>query len=152
MHLKAKLEFIWWVITAVVICGILYPIYVTDLSYPFWYHNILFIIVSITLTRYIFLLKYTWLAQRHKIKLVLLFLSIPSIFYLISTLNFFQTFMDAHGLESLFNNHPLKFINHLTKYIRSEMLFFGTASLISAVIFPFRMLVSIWRNRNRGTV
>jgi hypothetical protein len=40
----------------------------------------------------------------------------------------------------------------MMNYIRSEMLLFGVAGIISSVIFPFRMLMSVWRYRNQGRV
>jgi hypothetical protein len=32
------------------------------------------------------------------------------------------------------------------------MYFFGAASLVVTALLPLRLLLSVWRNRNRGTV
>jgi hypothetical protein len=37
-------------------------------------------------------------------------------------------------------------------YIRNQMFFFGMGSILSCVLLPFRLILSIWRGRNRGTV
>jgi hypothetical protein len=37
-------------------------------------------------------------------------------------------------------------------YIKHEMIFFGVGSLITGVWLPLRMIRSLWRMRNKGTV
>jgi len=85
-------------------------------------------------------------------KLVLLFLCIPVLFYLISQINSFQTYMDEEGIESILPSLTLEEQASLGSYIRTEMVFFGVGAAVSALIFPFRMVISVWRTRNRGTV
>ncbi len=147
-----RLELLWWLLTVLVAVGLLFPILREIPNYPFLLLNLVFIIVLITFARYIFLLKHTFLAKRQKLKVVLLFLCIPLIFYLINGINYFQTFLDEQGVESFMSDLPFESQAPLAEYIRTEMIFFGVGSLISAVMMPFRMLVSIWRLKNRGTV
>jgi hypothetical protein len=40
----------------------------------------------------------------------------------------------------------------MTQYIRSEFLFFGVGSVIVSILLPFRMIISVWRTKNKGTV
>ena len=40
----------------------------------------------------------------------------------------------------------------LINYIKNEMIFFGVGSIITGIILPFRMIISLWRMRNKGTV
>lgn len=149
-NLSLKLELIWWFFTLIVIVAVLFPIYSSVTNYPFWWTNILFIITFITLTRYVFLLRHTFLAKQQKLKVVLFFLSIPIVFFLISQVHFFQSFLDEQGVESFLGNMTLEKRNSMINFVRTEMMLFGIGSVIIAVIFPFRMLFSVWTFRNRG--
>jgi uncharacterized membrane protein YbaN (DUF454 family) len=53
-----------WLITALVVAGVLYPVLTTVSSYPFLLTNIIFIVAFITFARYIFQLKHSFLAHR----------------------------------------------------------------------------------------
>jgi FlaA1/EpsC-like NDP-sugar epimerase len=150
--LSFKLEMIWWVFTIILLVVVLFPVYNNVTNYPFWGSNILFIIAFITLSRYIFLLRHTFLAENQKIKVLLFFLSIPVVFFLISQVHYFQTFLDEKGVESFLGEMNLIDRNRMTAFIRTEMLFFGIGSVVTAIIFPFRMLGSVWLLKNRGTV
>ncbi len=148
-----KLEILWWIITAIIVLGVLYPIYskVPD-NYPFYFANILFIVVFITFTRLIFLLKFSFLANWEKIKIALITITPILLFFLVNELNFFQTFLDEKGVENFLAKMSIPEQETMRKYITAEMLLFGVGSIITAVILPIRLLMSIWRVRNRGTV
>lgn len=150
--LALRMELIWWVFTIIVLGGVLFPIVTKITHYPFLWTNVIFVVLFITMARYIFLLKHTFLAKKQWVKFTLLFLCIPLIFWLINSLNYFQTFLDEEGVESFMPLLSLEEQSSLGRYVRSEMIFFGVGSLVSAVIFPVRMLISFWRTRNRGTV
>ncbi len=147
-----QLELIWWLFTALVILAVLIPVYSSVPNYVFWTSNILFILFFITLTRYIFLLPFTFLARRQGGKIGMVFLMIPIIWYCVEQLNYFQTFLDENGVEALTGPMSFQKQQAMARYIHSEMLLFGVGAVISAVVFPFRMLLSVWRQRNRGTV
>ena len=147
-----RLELLWWLLTALVVVGLLYPILRDIKDYPFLVLNIVFIVTSITFARYIFLLKHTFIAKRQWAKVVLVFLCIPIILYLVNGINYFQTFLDEKGIESFMSGIDLEKQYALVSYIRNEMIFFGVGSLISAIIMPFRLLISVWRLHNRGTI
>lgn len=151
-NLATRLELIWWVVTAIVIVGALFPVYRTLDGYPFLLVNISFIVIFITLTRYIFLLKHTFLAKRQRLKVVLLFLCIPLAFYLIDQINHFRAFLDEDRFEPFVKDLPILTRSQILQYITAEYLFFSVGALISTIVFPFRMLISVWRTRNRGTV
>jgi len=151
-QLLIQLEIIWWSVTAVVVFGVLLPIKSYWSIYPFLWSNIIFIIVLLTLARYIFLLPYTFLAHRQRLKVVLFFLCIPLVFLLTQELNRFQLFLDYNGTGALLGQPTLLENKGLTAYIYNEMLLFGVGSIISGVVFPLRLLLSVWRKRNRGTV
>ncbi len=150
--LTGQLELIWWVFTGILILGILYPILSKVDSYPFLMTNIVCVIIFVTFTRYIFLLKYTFWAHSTYAKIGLIVACLPLLFYLISEMNAFQTYMGEEGLETFMPQLDYEGQESLGKYIRNEMILFSTGSIISAVILPLRLLLSIWRGLNRGTV
>jgi len=150
--LSFQLEILFWLFTAIVIVAFVYPIYKTGAAFPFYVTLAMFIAVFITLTRYIFMLKFTFLSHNKWIKAILIAASIPFVFFLISQLNTFQTFYNEQGLDQFFRFMPLIERIDLQNYIRTTIVFFGTASAIAAIIFPFRLMISIWRNFNRETV
>jgi len=147
-----RLELIWWLVTAVIVAGVLFPLRAYWSDYPFLLTNIIYIIVFVTLTRYIFLLPFTFLAHRQTLKLVLIFLCIPLVFLLVQELNAFQTYLDYYGPEALLGKDNLEISDSIIRYTYNEMMLFGMGSIISGVVFPFRLVISIWRGRNRGTV
>ncbi len=151
-NLLLSLELVWWIVTFIVLGAVLYPIISNVDDYPFLIQNIVFIIAFITLTRHLFFLKHSLIAKKQLVKIALIFLSIPFIFFLIYQLNLFQTYLDEKSMDEFmtgmnFTNKPW-----LIRFIRTEMLFFGVGSIITAVFFPIRMLISIWRTKNRDSV
>jgi hypothetical protein len=150
--LQIRMELLWWVFTAIVIFGVLYPILKNVDHYPFLIPNIIFIIVFITFARYIFLLKHTFLAQRQTLKVIIFFLCLPLFFYLSGEINSVRAYLDENGIDALVKNLPYEEHWGFANYIKTQMNFFGSAGLVVTVLLPFRLLISIWRNRNRGTV
>ncbi len=149
LKLKLVFELLSWVICALLVLICLIPIYQNVPDYPFYYLTTLFIVCFWTLGRYIFFTKFAWFSHLQYVKTGLIFISIPLIFHLISQLNYFQTFMDEKGINSFLghftNMEKLDFYNF---YIRNINIFFGVGSIITALIFPFRLLKSIWTLRN----
>ena len=150
MHTKGSLEILFWLLTAVLAAVVLLPILSSVPAYPFLTPNLVFVVSFVTLTRYLFLLPHTFLAKRQWLKGVCLFLCIPLAFYIIQELNRFQTFLDEQGFAALLGTMPTARQPAMGRYIRSEMLLFGVGSAISCILFPFRMMQSIWLTRNRG--
>lgn len=149
--LVLRLESIWWIATAILLFVLIYPIYSSSPDFPFLTSNILSILVFVTLTRHIFLLKHSFLGYAQWAKVALIVICIPLFIYLIQELNAFERFADEIGIQSLFTNLPEQGQSTMVEYTKSEYLFFGVGSLITVVIFPFRMLISFWRTYNHGT-
>lgn len=145
-------ESLWWLFTALIVAVVLYPIYREIPAYPFWWINIIAIVVFITATRYIFLLKFTPIARWQVVKAVLVLLCVPLIFNLVNNVNFFQTYLDEQGILSFMGHLSPDRIDELDKYIRAQMVLFGVGSIIASVILAFRLIISIWRFRNKGTI
>jgi len=150
--LKVTLELVWWVITAIVVWAVLQPIYRVMYLWPFEWTNVLFVGALITLTRYIFLLKHTFISNQQVLKIVLMFLMFPLTFLLIERVNEFLVFIEEQTWEPLTGHLPAGQQPAIQDYIWGEMLFFGVGSAIAAPAFAVRMMLSIWRTRNRGTV
>ncbi len=149
-RLSIGLELVWWLVTLIVLVAVLLPIWNKFPNYPFWAINIVFVVAFITFSRYIFLLKHTFFSDRFWFKIVFLFLCLPMGFYLIDFVNHFQTYMDENSLQPLMDGLSYDERENLTSYIRNELLFFGSGSVIACGIFMFRLVYSIWRRRNRG--
>ncbi len=154
LRLKLTLELVWWVATAILAVLVLFPILRVFDNYPFLFANILFIFIFVTFTRYIFLLKNTFLARLTPVKLLLIAACLPLLFYLIGQVYGFQMFLDEQGSQTLLSlkylreQVPVTRESGLLGYIRTEMLFFGVGSVITTIIMPFRMILSIWRTYN----
>ena len=150
--LAIGLELVWWLVTGVVVMAVLLPIYQMVPDYPFWSYNILYIALLITYTRYMFLLRYTWFARLFWVKIIFIFTSVPVTFLLIEGINLFQVYLDEEGMYAFLNHLSLKEAETMSVYIRTQMIFFGTGTVIASIAWPIRLIISIWRVRNRGTV
>lgn len=151
-RLKLILEIVSWILTALVVTFFLLPITRKIYQYPFLQMNILFIVVFITLTRYIFLLKHTFFAYSQWFKVLLIFACVPGFLYTLRSFKSFQEYLGEKGVEGFMFHLPHLQQVPLAKYVTAEMIFFGAGSLLTIIIFGFRMLISIWRLHNKGTV
>ncbi len=153
MQSKLTLEALSWLITAVLALLVLLPIYSQiGTGYPYYTPNLIFIITFITFTRYIFLLRHTPFAYNPIIKIFFIFIPIPLFFYSVDALYDFQRFLDEDGVVSILGNLNGTSQYNLSKYIKYQKLFFGTGAILTLVLLPIRMMVSLWRRKNRGTV
>ena len=145
---KLALELVGWLITAVIVVGALAPIYLMEIDFPFYWTNAAFIVVFVTFTRYIFLLKHTWLHAFTYIKVAIIGLSVLIVVSLVNWLFDFNRFIDEQGLQEL--TYQLKFRdqNAISKYIKNEVLLFGVGAVVAAIILPLRLLISVWKDFN----
>ncbi len=146
------LEIVWWILTAVIVWAVLWPIHKAMHVWPFERSNIVFVVVLITLSRYIFLLPHTFIARMQEVKVVLILLMFPLTFLLIEAVNDFMVYIEENTWDGLTGHLPLANKTAIEEYIWAEMLFFGVGSFIAAPVFAVRLLISVWRTRNRGTV
>ena len=151
MNQKVAFELIWWLITAVLCVIFIYPIYskLGD-QFKFYFENIAFIILFVTGFRFVFFTKYHWFAESNKVKLVMIFLSIPLFMFLVGRLWDFQAFLDEYGMYSMMEGLHADDQISLTRYIKTEMIFNWSGAIICTVISPFKMLRSIWIYKNRN--
>ena len=149
---KIKIEILWWVFTGVLILGVLFPIWLKAPLFPFFIENTILIAAFVTFTRYIFLLPSTLIARLKWIKVIIIAVAAILFFVLTTALGDFNNFLEEEGLQTIVPHLHVKEQKRMMNYIQNEMIFFGVGSIISGVILPFRMIVSLWRMRNRGTV
>jgi hypothetical protein len=152
LRLKILLELIWWVFTVVLIWLVLRPIQKSIYEFPFYEWNIIFIIAFVTLTRLAFLLPYTFLARTMWIKVAIILLTPLLSYYLWGGMSLVRNFIDEEGLQSIMKHLVDADQDRLSRYIRKELLFFGVGSVAASIAFAIRMLISIFRMRNRGTI
>ncbi len=142
----------WWMVTAIVLVIVLLPIQsAIGEDYFFYRQNILIIILAITLIRYIFLLKHHWISSSKWFKALFIFAPIPIFFFLIGAFSEFQAFSDEKGINTILTKLPYKKQQALATFIRSEIVLFWSAAFLANLFMPFRMLISIWREINKGT-
>jgi hypothetical protein len=73
-------------------------------------------------------------------------------FLLVEQITNFQTYLDEQGIDALVGHIPFAKREGMVSYIRNQMLLFGVGSCISTFFLFFRLIISVWRVRNRGTV
>lgn len=154
--LGITLELIFWIVTAILCVGILYPIFNNFNNFPFLWQNTLAIVILVTYTRYTFLWRYTLFAKSTVIRLIFLVTAIPLVFYLIQNMNGFQSYLDDYGYDAFMEilKKPLTDDQKvgLLQYIRSEFVFFSTGAAIVGIVLPLRMILSFWRTKNNEGV
>ncbi len=153
MNSKLSFTLIAWLITALLVLLIMLPIYSQiGLDFPFYFENIIFIIIFATFTRWIFMMKFHWFSHNTKVKAVLVFAVIPLILLVVDSLWDFQRFMDEDGIYSIMDALPASRQSGLAQYIKTEMTLFWAGAFISSILLPLRMIASIWTQRHRGRV
>ncbi len=152
--LKIWMELTWWLITAVMIMVVLVYFNPLFVKKDFLVSNVIFIVVALTLSRYIFQMKHTFLADKIYIKILLIFLCIPLVFNVIERIQGFQSFVDLKGLGG-FNEYMVPGLgwelqSQIIEIFRLEYMFFGAWAMVAGLLFPIRLIISIWRNYNKA--
>lgn len=144
---------VWLAILSLILFLVLFPIYnaIGD-DYPFYWPNALFIIVTGICIRLIFFLEYSFIRKLKWIKLFIVFAIplclLPMSGYFVD----FQELINSRGLQSIMSHLSHKQQTSLSNYIRSEMTFFGSSAILSSIALIFRMIRSLWRQKNTGRI
>jgi len=149
---KLTFEIISLIGAAIIGVLLILPIIISSPNYQFLYSHFIFIFLFITFSRYIFFLKFTLFSRYTPVKLVFIFLTIPLAVLLTDEFSKFQEFSDTVGLQELVKNMNANKQSGMTAFIKNQMLFFGAGSVVATILLAFRMLISIWRVRNRDRV
>lgn len=149
---KTIAEIIWWIFTLLVIAIVLFPIWDNDIDFPFYFQNAFLIAIFITFTRYIFFLPLTFIARKKWIKVAIILSAVIFFFVMSTALSDFRNYVDERGLQTLVDHLHVTRQTRIIEYIKNEMIFFGVGGIITGIILPFRMIISLWRMKNKGTV
>jgi phosphoglycerol transferase MdoB-like AlkP superfamily enzyme len=149
---KIKLEVIWWCFTIILAFFVMLPIMRNVPAFPFFRINAVLIILGVTFTRYIFLLKHSLIARQSKWKMVVIAASTILVFILMTYIGEFNSYLKEEGLQGLLDHLPFNQQLKMLRYLKNEMTFFGVLALISAILLPFRLVISLWRTKNTGKV
>lgn len=146
-----RLEILLFVTIVVLALVVLLPIYLNFGRYPFLVSNVTAIAYMLIALRFTFLFKHSFFTHKIGFKGFIMVLSIPLFMYFLGNLNDFLRFCDELGLQSLLKES--KATNYgILGFIKGQYIFFVVSSLFLSIVFPLRMLISIWRVRNRNTV
>lgn len=156
---KFFMELLWWAVTAIAAWMATRPFWKYFDNDEYLIELTVYIVVLITVARYLFLLKYTFLARLQALKFILIFASIPLALWGVNEFFDFRDFYETQS-EGMIENQSY-FEEGLTFSKRYEVLqhlmpiysFFAWGAIITLFMMPFRLLVSYWRVYNKtGTV
>ena len=151
--MKVLLEVIWWLITAVIVGAVMYPIWTNFPDFQFNVVNIANIVAFVTFTRYTFFLQYTFLAQYEKAKIAFVLFTLMIIITITTQIQSFNVWIDGGDPDVLLGSvGKAEMRESLLNYIKSEFLFFIVGAIVAAVFLSGRLMISVWRLRNRGKV
>ena len=152
---KAKLlaiEGVSLLMTAVVVVVVMYPIWSQFPEFKFQWTNVLYIAAFLTFTRYTFLLRYTFLATAQNVKIGFILLTLIIILGLVTQIQDFNVWIDAGDPERLMPLVPQSRRDGLLSYIKSEFLFFAVGAVVASLFLAVRLMMSVWRTRNKEGV
>lgn len=146
----ALFELTWWAFALVLAGIVLLPIYGSVPNFPFFLPNFIYVIVAVTLTRYIFLLKVSWLRDRLLVQAAMVILCIPLIFYMVQAFNSFIIYFDERGPDFLVRSLDPEIGPTLDRYMHAEYRFFGVWAIMVAAVTPFRLIYNAWARYRAG--
>lgn len=143
-------EPLWWAFTLVLACLILLPVYTQLPAFPYFTPNFVYVVVAITLTRYLFFLKISWLRDHLLVQGGLSLLLIPLIFWMGQYFNYFITFFDEQGPDILTRGLEGEMAGIMNSYLHAEYRFFAIWAIIAALLTPPRLLYNVWARYGAG--
>lgn len=143
-------ELLWLSFAVVLAALVLLPIYTTLPAFPYFTPNFVYVIVAVTLTRYLFLLDVSWLRDRLAVQGGFSLLLILLIFWMVQYMNYFIVYFDEQGPDVLTKTMEREDAKLILGYLHQEYRFFGTWAIIAAVILPFRLLYNVWVRYRAG--
>jgi hypothetical protein len=144
------LEVLWILVAVIIAAIVITPIYFNAEHFPFYWTNGIFVFAFITYTRLMFFINSSMLTLHVSVKLFFLATAVPFTFLLIDMFNDFQVYLDNNGTKPFFGHLLDQKQISMEIYLRNEILLFGVGAIITSIIFPVFIVISIWRFRNRG--
>lgn len=140
-------ELLWLSITALLVVAILYPV-TSKIDYIYWKINAVFIFVSLTYFRWSVTLRSVPFLHSSVLRFALFTLNIPLFFYLLYSLQKIMLKLDNFFTEDLGFPKVILFEDlksELFKYMTTEVVLFGSASLVLILAFQVRLIISYWQ-------
>ncbi|MBK8954821.1 MAG: hypothetical protein IPM34_04595 [Saprospiraceae bacterium] len=147
-----KVEFLWLTGSCVAAFLFLTPLLIFKINYPFWISNLCFIIGAITCIRWIFLWKYTPYAWNIPVKISLMGLLAIGFVLGFDRFQHFKVLINDIGIQEIVSNLALHEQDKLSRFIRSEMVFWAVAFFCSTLVLIPKIFWSIWKQINRNEV
>ncbi|OAV44217.1 hypothetical protein [Lewinella sp. 4G2] len=143
-------EALWWGFTIVLAALILLPLYTKVPEFPFFLPNFVYVVVAITLTRYLFLLDISWLRDKLYLQAAITLALIPLIFWMGQWFNYFIIHFDENGPDVLVKHLPWETRTIIDNYMHAEYRLFGVWAIMTAAVMPFRLLYNAWIRYKAG--
>lgn len=143
-------ELTWWAFALVLAGLVLLPIYGAVPEFPFFLPNFIYVVVAVTLTRYLFLLHVSWLRDRLIVQGVVAILLVPLIFYMVQEFNAFIIYFDERGPDALIQGLEKEAGATIDKYMHAEYRFFAVWAVVAAAVTPFRLIYNAWVRYRAG--
>lgn len=155
MSANAKLsqgtyELLWWAFTLVLAGLVLTPVYSSIPHFSFFLPNAIYIFVAVTLTRYLFFLRISWLRDHLLWQAGISILLIPLIFWMGQYFNYFITYLDEQNPDVFVKHLDPDTAKVMNAYLNAEYRFFGIWAIIAAALLPFRLLYNVWMRYRAG--
>lgn len=149
---QTKLNFagLWLLLILLLPALVLWPVYSNDIVFTFYFYNILIITAPVFFLRYIFFIKYTFIEKTIVPKLLIMPLALILGIYSYIILNEFIDFYNNNGIYYSLEDFSLDKQEFLGNYIFRQFIFFAAFTMITCIVIPFRMLISVWRVYNKG--
>jgi hypothetical protein len=140
-------EVLWLAITAMLIYAVLYPV-TSKIYYLYWKINALYIFIAFTYFRYSVSFRSLPFLRPSWVRFVLFAVNLSLFIFLANYEQRLISLADNFYLEDF--GFPKVFITDVMKrsffkYLYSEIVLFGTASLITLSAFQIRLIVSYWQ-------
>lgn len=147
---QATYELLWWAFTIVLAALVLAPVYANIPDFPFFLPNFVFVVVAITLTRYLFFLKITWLRDHLAWQAGLSILLLPLIFWMGQYFNLFVTYLDEKNPDVFIKHLPEAKAEIMSIYLNNEYKLFAFWAIAAGLIMPLRLLYNVWVRYRAG--
>ncbi|HRI01668.1 MAG TPA: hypothetical protein PK006_11495 [Saprospiraceae bacterium] len=144
------IELAWWLVAALFALLMVLPILQYNIPYPFLITHITYVAGFVLYLKLLFLWKKSPYSKYQWLKLILIFAMIPVVFFSIEALANFQNYLDEIGIQEMVKDLDESLQDGMALYIRTQMIFFGTACIICGIVLAPKMIWSIWTQHNRG--
>ena len=140
-------EILWLAITGIAVYAVLYPI-TSRIDFIYWKINMLFIFLTLTYFRWSVTFKSLEFLRPSWVRFVLFAVNLSLFIYLaqneqklISLADNF--YLEDFGFPKVFISEALK--RSIFKYMYTEIVLFGTGSLVTLSAFQLRLILSYWQ-------